>query len=273
MKQIALTKVLLAITLVSALFGCGKDDDDDVANNNSNQDVKYEEMLMGTSWKQEKFVSGDHGEKEERHNGIMTFGYDHKYYLIGIDDKYDAEGTWAVKDGIIKTSIKYQNSGMTPASFRVSALLFSGYTLDRIGLLTDTKLRLLWITEDETYKYWRTDYYKVPYQEGTNHDWGSSDDGSGSSSAGEAPYVTSFTFSATKSSITVKFMCNEKPTSATVKYGESSATKSVSSSITGKQVSATASGLKAGTKYYFKCTVKNSYGSSTSDEYSAITNY
>ena len=113
------------------------------------------------------------------------------------------------------------------------------------------------------------------YSDDDNGNGGGSGSGSGSDggSDGEAPYVTSFSFTATKSSITVKFMCNEKPTSATVKYGESSATKSVSSSITGKQVSATASGLKAGTKYYFKCTVKNSYGSSTSDEYSAITNY
>jgi len=95
----------------------------------------------------------------------------------------------------------------------------------------------------------------------------------GSGSTGDAPYVTSFDFTATKSSITVKFMCSERPTNATIKYGTSSPTSTASSSISGKQVSATVSGLKSGTKYYFKCTVKNSYGSSTSDTFSAITNY
>lgn len=100
-------------------------------------------------------------------------------------------------------------------------------------------------------------------------------DGNGDNSGndGEPPYVTSFDFTATKSSITVKFMCNERPSSATVKYGTSSPSSTTSSSISGKQVSATVSGLKSGTKYYFKCTVSNSYGSSTSDTFTAITNY
>lgn len=92
-------------------------------------------------------------------------------------------------------------------------------------------------------------------------------------SDGDAPRIISFTYTATKNSITVKFMATDKPTSATIKYGESSATKSLSSSITNKQISATARGLKSGTKYYFKCTVKNSNGSSTSEEYPAYTNY
>lgn len=95
----------------------------------------------------------------------------------------------------------------------------------------------------------------------------------GNNESNEPPYITSFTYTATKSSVTVKFMCNERPTSASVKYGETSATKSVSSTISGKQVTATASGLKAGTKYYFKCTVRNSSGSNVSDEWPAITNY
>ena len=101
------------------------------------------------------------------------------------------------------------------------------------------------------------------------------EDGNGDNSGndGEPPYVTSFDFTATKSSITVKFMCNERPSSATIKYGTSSPSSTTSSSISGKQVSATVSGLKSGTKYYFKCTVSNSYGSSTSDTFTAITNY
>ena len=95
----------------------------------------------------------------------------------------------------------------------------------------------------------------------------------GGTSSGDAPYVTDFTFTATKTSITVKFMCSERPNSATISYGESSANKTLSTSIAGKQVSATATGLKSGTKYYFKCKVSNQNGSSTSDGWTAITNY
>ena len=101
----------------------------------------------------------------------------------------------------------------------------------------------------------------------------SSDGGESGGSTGDAPYVIGFNFTATKTSITVKFMCNERPTSATIKYGTSSPTRTASSSVSGKQVSATVSGLKSGTKYYFSCTVRNSYGSSTSDSFPAITNF
>ena len=89
----------------------------------------------------------------------------------------------------------------------------------------------------------------------------------------DKPYVIRCDFTATKTSITVKFMCNIRPTKATIKYGTSSPSKTVSTTITNKQVSATVRGLNSGTKYYFNCTVSNSYGSSTSDTYPAMTNY
>lgn len=92
-------------------------------------------------------------------------------------------------------------------------------------------------------------------------------------SSGDAPYITNFTSTSTKNSISVNFMSSEKPTSATIYYGENSANKSLNTTISSKQISAKATGLKAGTKYYFKCTVKNENGSSTSDEYPAMTNY
>ena len=102
---------------------------------------------------------------------------------------------------------------------------------------------------------------------------GSGGGGSGSGNDGDTPYVTSFDFTATKNSITVKFMCSEKPTKATIKYGDASPSKTVSSSISGKQVSATVKNLKSGTKYYFQCTISNNAGTSTSDVFPAITNY
>lgn len=93
-------------------------------------------------------------------------------------------------------------------------------------------------------------------------------------SFGEAPNVTSFDYTATSNSLTVKFYTDERPTSASVYYGENSATKSAGTpTIASKQVSVTVRGLKSGTKYYFKCIVRNEYGSSTSDGWPAMTFY
>ena len=102
---------------------------------------------------------------------------------------------------------------------------------------------------------------------------GSSGGGGSGGETGEAPRIISFDYTATKTSITVKFMATERPSSAKIKYGESTASRSLSTSISGKQISATATGLKSGTKYYFSCTVSNSYGSTDSDGWTAMTNY
>lgn len=100
---------------------------------------------------------------------------------------------------------------------------------------------------------------------------GGSDDG-GNDSSGDAPYVTNFNSSSTKNSITVKFMSSERPKEATIYYGQYFASKALNTTISGKQISAKATGLKSGTKYLFKCTIKTDKGSYTSDVYPAMTN-
>lgn len=108
----------------------------------------------------------------------------------------------------------------------------------------------------------------------TSYNSGGGSSGGGGSSSGDAPYVTGFDYTATKTSIKVSFSVDSRPTSASVYYGESSANKSAGApTIVGKTVTATVNGLKSGTKYYFKCTVKNSNGSSTSDNWPAMTLY
>jgi hypothetical protein len=102
---------------------------------------------------------------------------------------------------------------------------------------------------------------------------GESGGGNNGGSSSDVPYITNFNSTSTKNSISVKFMSSETPTDATIYYGEYSATKALNTTISGKQISAKATGLKSGTKYYFKCTVKNKQGSSTSSEYPAMTNY
>ena len=100
---------------------------------------------------------------------------------------------------------------------------------------------------------------------------GGSSGGGGSST--ESLYFTNFNYTATQTSVTVKFYTNERASSATIKYGEYSASSSASATITNKEISATIRGLKKGTKYYVKCTARNSSGSVTSDNYPVMTNY
>ena len=91
--------------------------------------------------------------------------------------------------------------------------------------------------------------------------------------SGGAPEFTNFIFTATQTSVTVKFYTDSRVSSATVYYGTSTPSKIATSSISNTLVSATINGLTKGTKYYVKCKATNSYGSSTSDTYSVITNY
>lgn len=111
-----------------------------------------------------------------------------------------------------------------------------------------------------------------PYymESGDNTDNGNS--GGNQNSTGSL-YFTNFNFTATQTSVTVKFYTSQKATSATIKYGEYSASSSASASITNKEISATIKGLKKGTKYYVRCTARNSNGSVTSDSYPVMTNY
>ena len=107
-------------------------------------------------------------------------------------------------------------------------------------------------------------------ESGDNTDNGNS--GGNQNSTGSL-YFTNFNFTATQTSVTVKFYTSQKATSANIKYGEYSASSSASASITNKEISATIKGLKKGTKYYVRCTARNSNGSVTSDSYPVMTNY
>ena len=178
------------------------------------------------------------------------------------------------------------NSGANSCNFWMSTLWPWGNHYDitkcetAISIGIDYRMSLNGVMEIGTSYYIMQRFCGIPIRpvttatpETSNDNNSDDDDNGGNNPSNETPYITSFTYTATKNSITVKFMATERPTSATIKYGENSATKTLSASITNKQISATATGLKAGTKYYFKCTVKNSNGSSTSDEYPAMTNY
>lgn len=271
MKKEFLTKLFIALSLF-CVFSCSDDDDKDVIGGDeisgTESSSKYEAMLKNTSWKQTYgYRLNDDGTKrnEDIHSGVLTFADNNVLYIIGLkvgSSLYTASGTWKGTEMGVDITMKgdSENSWASYQGMVTAAGFYPGYIIDLSNSTMKCKT-----SESSDYYY---EFTKVSYQEPGNN--GGS---GGSGGSGDKPYVTSFDFTATKTSITVKFMCSERPTSATVRYGNSSPSSTVSSSISGKQVTATVSGLKSGTKYYFNCTVQNSYGSSTSDTYPAITNY
>ena len=269
-KSLLLGTVGLALMMASCSSNSENSDPE-----NSSEALELQSKLEGTSWEMvlNHCVYSSGTVSDYRRDGVMTFGYDGKLYINNFYPGkyyYNCAGEWYVKgkDEIRMINIKCDDGdGYGP---EITAMLIdAGFYRDKVISLTDNSMRL-------TMSYYEGDGYvdfvKVPYQDG-NYKGGGNSGGGGGSSSGDIPYITSFTFDATKTSITVKFMCSERPTSAIVKYGTSSASSTISSSISGKQVSATVTNLKAGTKYYFNCTVRDDYGSSTSDTFSAITNY
>lgn len=245
---------MLVIMAQSLTVACGGDGDEKNGSSDySDYDNQMTSELSGTSW---KFIKSSEASNV---SGVLTFGSDGTLYCINMKKNHSdvisgSLGIWSFKDGLLVTL-----PGGTENTGGLIAIVGVNH---KVTTLNSSELVLVDYDDGEERTFSRTSYTEA----GGNT-------GGGGSTGGDVPYVTSFDYTATKSSITVKFMCSERPTSATVKYGTSSATKSISSSISSKQVSATATGLKAGTKYYFKCTVKNSNGSSTSDEFPVMTNY
>lgn len=229
--------------------------------------------LVSTSWKYYKIITHYSTGKEITSSkyGIITFAPDSVLYYIDCDmtDTRDgilsAKGLWYFNEDVLLL-LPFDSSLTSEQRGALSG--FWGVT-HSIESISSSDMVLMDMGSNDGYydKYY---FSKVTYTEGNSG--GSGGDG-GSSGGGDKPYVTNFNFTATKTSITVKFMCSERPTKATIKYGTSSPSKTVSSTISAKQVSATVSGLKSGTTYYFNCTVSNDKGSSTSETFPAITNY
>ena len=268
---------IILFCAVSVLFaGCPNDPDD-----NTNPDIgkgKYFDQLVGTTWVHKTSVIYDEDGKvtssydystystymtaysfyymfrSELKDDMSQFGYN--FYELYVDHPKEKKTTvslwsyWPTKD-----SISFQS--------------YHGY----ITKLTNNELVLKMFYSDSK-GYAIDTFEKAGERIHYVADGGDSSSGGGGSSSGYKPEVTNFDFTATRNSIKVTFTIDSKPTSASIYYGESSATKSAGDvSIIGNSVTARASGLKSGTKYYFKITVKNNYGSTTSDGWPATTLY
>lgn len=261
---------IVIITL--GILSCDKDENNEV--NNQSKELSYdqemEQKLTGTSWRMTKFTEYDENTGQIQYRsiepGIVTFAANNVIHYINITSIWNrtATSTWKMEDGLLCCSGIGQDiyTGKHITGAVMQFIDFYNY----IDELNNSEMILRSRTD---YRPSTRYFTKIPYT-GIGSDGGNNE---GGSNKGEPPYVTDFSYTATKTSITVKFMATERPTSATIRYGSSSATSKISESIINKQISATASGLKAGTKYFFKCTVTNAYGSTTSAEYPAYTNY
>lgn len=257
------TIVLVALISVGCL-SCGNTTDNEIDGGSYSREYSdYEERMIseltGTSWRYDKLVNGANTRTEY---AIITFAENGRLQIDDYkktDGKYIStnEGAWYFNNNIL-VFLCHVPDNIADAGYLSAALGVN----HEISSITSSSMILVDSDGKDT-RY----FSRVSYRDIENKTPG------GSTSYGDAPHVIDFTFTATKTSITVKFMCSEKPNNATISFGEGSATKTLSSTIAGKQVSATATGLKPGTKYYFKCKVSNQNGSSTSDSWPAMTNY
>ena len=247
---------MIALIISISLVSCDGDDDNDADSNLSEsqlRDLRITEQLKGTNW---KLIDEKIGGKSVNYleTGIVGFGTE----LYTFDDTYELfingerVGYWYINDEEVRTNLTDVEA------------FYKGYYWGQFGLKMGTPIvtlsdsRLVIGDLDGDAWYYNRDYSNSP--------------GGGGNSSNIAPEFYNFTYSTTQNSITVNFYTDPKASSATVYYGENSPSKSVSATIANKQITAKITGLKKATKYYIKCTAKNSYGSTTSDTFTLMTN-
>ena len=263
-------------------MACSKNEESEEFKQTDNTaDLELTQKLSGTSWKPITIKNIETGEQWDYSdvNVTITFAPNKKAYLLGTlqtwvnNKEFEAYGTWDVSQGELSWGPETSSPRFERETLLRSILISNFGAVRCAGLWGQLAIKSIsssyLITETVGHtQTFVTHYTKVAYTEGSN-----SNSGSGGSTSDNSMYFTNFTWTATQTSVTVKFYTNERATSATIKYGENSASSSKSATITNKEISTTITGLKKGTKYYVKCIARNSTGSVTSEEYPVITNY
>lgn len=247
MKKVRFLSLLLFfIALNCGVTSCGDDDD--------NQIQEY--SIVGL-WKHD-FSSG---------SNYMFFNFDN----TGWDHVFDLnDGGWRHRHNW--TYDYNQNQGYLYVVYEEGDI-----DVFKVSYISQTEMILVDDYDGDEHRYVRVDSETSENQgSGGSNDSGSSSGGSsggGGSSSGEAPSFYDFSYTYTETSVSVIFATDPMATKATIYYGKSSPTKSVSTTITGRMISARITGLTKGTRYYVKCVASNSYGSTTSDVVSVMTDY
>lgn len=278
-KQYLSIVMLLCITII--LTACPNDPEVSPETNNTDstggtEKSEYvrnmESKLKDTSWQLTKntnsrgsIVNPTLGGKISLYSTLdSNKNYNMSYSNVKYDDKnMSGNGSWKFTDDErLMILADGREHGGPEMSMLITHIL--GGSSSVIEKLTDNELVLRHDFDDGS---WEKHFYsRITF---INNDSGNNED------TGEAPQFVNYNFTATQNSITVNFYTDVAVSSGTIKYGttQTSQTKSASASVASHLISATVNNLKLGTKYYFKCTAKNKYGSTTSDVYPAMTNY
>lgn len=259
MKKELLRMLSVAVLIAfSCTFGACGDDEDSL--NETQQDVMSK--LAGT-WKRESIYDSSGYpilfaciEVSFTKGGSITVKYINgdntvKYAVNPITRT--ETGTYSISaDGnSLKSSIWCKLGNELKGNFYISSL--SSSTLNIEGVF-----------------YKKTSSYSNENDENRNN--GNGNSGSGDTgNSGEAPNFLDFSYTYTTNSVTVQFITDTKPTKGTIYYGKTSPTTSVSTTVSGRYISARITGLTKATKYYVKCIATNEYGSTTSDVLSVMT--
>ena len=226
------------------------------------------QKLIGTTW---ILTQSKKGSTVHPHHATIYFKSSDRIEYSNVYSDYDepcphiinGESKWwfnkdeklCMSSSLLVDNTSYYNSDgpLSDATISGELLAICAGQFD-IEYITDTEMKL----SDDTFGT------KV-FKKGTSN--------STSGGYGESFDFTDFTADSYTTSVIVYFYTSQAANSATVYYGKSSPTTSVSTSIANKRIQAKISGLTRGTKYYVKCVAKNANGTITSETFPITTLY
>lgn len=280
-------KILLLLLNILFMGACSDDSEDilDITPENQytiDDNVKsLSSKLFNTSWTYQysEFYNKDNGRYSHTNSDFankFTFTFSNEIfsnneYKLIVNGNSDAACWWHIdEDGVdySATDYGYRIANMTATDVggwsACGGCIFDGY----LSTQTNSKLIL---------KDFYTDgikYVQHIYTASSNSGGGSG----GGSTTYEKPDVGFYDFTATKTSLKVQYKIYNKDeagvTSAKIYYGTSSnPSSSKTATISGTLITASISGLKAGTEYYVKCVATGKGGTTTTTTTKCITNY
>lgn len=277
--------IFTSITLTSCPDGPDDPIDNDEDKDNVVNEYKVKQListLKGSTWRMTSTVASvpnaslrvyftDQVYAEGKNDNDEDF----KWFYINTDGD-EKDGFWGYEYSSFNNNYffdfyigKLKSDGSISSSLSLRekyGVVLSDYYFDHISVSTN-KVEI----NEPGYNPYTITFIK----EGNGNLINGGSSGSGGSSNSGDFYETNFNSTEYTTKIKVDFYFSEKLSSATIKYGTtSSCSSSKSATVSGVCATATISGLKSGTKYYFKCTAKSKNGEScTTGVYPAMTNY